>query len=274
MPIGTIILTNAKLTLLGDMYSFGLLGAFTFTSLGLDVIRWRDRQRGLLFWVGILTTLLVGASWVVNIIEKPFSTAYGSALAAAGLLMSLAVRRNWIIAGINRIPYVNRQAEAIRRRVEFEIEEEQEIVGVAAAVAMKPLYHSSTLVAVLGPNPKLMDEAIRRCRGMGESAVYLMSVTEWPGMFSGAESRPTPDQVNALNEMTRMANREGIFAIPIWCISDSAARSLTDAARQLTCSCVMLGVSQRSSIYHMLRGNVVRGLARRLPEGAVLITVG
>jgi len=36
----------------------------------------------------------------------------------------------------------------------------------------------------------------------------------------------------------------------------------------------MLGVSQRSAIYHMLRGNVLRGLARRLPEGATIIAVG
>lgn len=274
VPIGTIILTRAKLTLLGDMYSFGLLGAFTFTALGLDVIRWREKKRGPLFWVGLLTTLMVAGSWCINIASKPFATAYGVGLTAVGVLMSVAVRRNWIVAGLNRIPYVNRRAEAIRRKVEFEVEEEQEIIGVTAAVAMKSLYHSSTLVAVLGPNPKLMEEAIRRCRGSGETAVYLMSVTEWPGMFSGAENRPSPEQVTALNEMSRMANQAGLFAIPIWGISDSAARALSGAARLLACNCVMLGVSQRSSIYHMLRGNVLQGLARRLPERAVIITVG
>jgi len=274
VPIGTILLTRAQLNLLGDMYSFGLLGAFTFTAFGLDVIRWRERMRGPLFWVGLLTTIMVAGSWAINVVEKPFATAYGLALTVAGLALSLSVRRNWIIAGINRIPFVNRKAAAIRKAAEFEVEEEQEIVGLAAAVAMKPLYHSSTLVAVLNPNSRLMDEAIRRCRGMGENAIYLVSVTEWPGLFSGAEHRPSPDQVTALNEMARMAGEKGLFAIPIWIISDSAARALSEAARQLACNCVMLGVSQRSAIYHMLRGNVVHGLARRLPEGAVLITVG
>ncbi|MDM7913909.1 MAG: APC family permease, partial [Candidatus Eisenbacteria bacterium] len=274
VPIGTILLTRAQLNLLGDMYSFGLLGAFTFTALGLDVIRWRERMRGLLFWVGLLTTVMVAGSWAVNVVEKPFATAYGLALTVAGLALALSVRRNWIISGLNRIPLVNRKAAAIRKAAEFEVEEEQEIVGLAAAVAMKPLYHSSTLVAVLNPNPKLMDEAIRRCRGMGENAIYLVSVTEWPGLFSGAEHRPSPEQVTALNEMSRLAGEKGLFAIPIWIISDSAARALSEAARQLACNCVMLGVSQRSAIYHMLRGNVVHGLARRLPEGAILITVG
>lgn len=274
VPIGTILLTRGRLTLLGDMYSFGLLGAFTFTALGLDVIRWREGSRGWIFRLGLLTTLLVGGSWAINIVEKPYATAYGSVLAAAGLLMALAIRRNWIVAGINRIPMVSRKAEAVRRRVEFEVEEEQEIVTIEAAAAMKALYHSSTLVAVLGPNPKLMGEAVRRVRGMGEGAIYLISVTEWPGMFSGAENKPTPIQVQALSEMGSMASKAGLFVIPIWGVSDSAARALALAARRLSCTCVMLGVSQRSGFYHMLRGSVLHGLTRRLPEGVTIITVG
>jgi len=274
VPIGTILLTRAQLNLLGEMYSFGLLGAFTFTSMGLDRIRWSEKQRGPLFWLGILTTLMVSVSWGVNIIEKPFATAYGAALTVFGVLMALSVRRNWIIAAINRIPVINRRAALIRRRVEDEVEEEQEIVTIAGAVAMKPLYPSSTLVAVLGNNPKLIEEGLRRCKAMGEHAIYLMSVTEWPGMFSGAENKPSPAVVTALAEMGRTAHRQGVFPIPIWSVSDNAARTLADASRMLGCNCVMLGVSQRSAIYHMLRGNVLRGLARRLPEGATIIAVG
>ena len=47
-----------------------------------------------------------------------------------------------------------------------------------------------------------------------------------------------------------------------------------EAARSLGCNAVMLGVSQRSAIYHMLRGNVLRGLTRWLPESYKIITVG
>jgi amino acid transporter len=34
------------ITLLGDMYAFGLLGAFTLTCVGLDLVRWRERKHG------------------------------------------------------------------------------------------------------------------------------------------------------------------------------------------------------------------------------------
>ena len=77
-----------------------------------------------------------------------------------------------------------------------------------------------------------------------------------------------------MNEMVRDAAKEGVFVIPIWAISDNASRTIADAARALKCNAVMLGVSQRSGIYHMLRGNVLRGLTRLLPEDFKIITVG
>ncbi|MBK8233389.1 MAG: APC family permease [Candidatus Eisenbacteria bacterium] len=274
VPLLVILFVHGQLNILGDMYSFGLLGAFTFTSLGLDVIRWRDGNRGVVFWVGILTTVMVGGSWAVNIVEKPLATIFGGVLTFLGLIVALGVRTDWFIAKLNRIPFISRRAEKIRHDVELEVEEETEIVSLAGAVAMKPLYHSSTLVAALGFNQKLMEEAIRRCKGQNEQALYLMSVTEWPGLFSGAETKPSQFIVNSIGEMSKYAREQGIFVVPVFSISDNAAGALADAARRLECSAVMLGVSQRSAIYHMLRGNVLRGLTKRLPEGCKIISVG
>ena len=44
IPIIILIIVLGNITILGDMYAFGLLGAFTLTCLGLDVIRTRDRR--------------------------------------------------------------------------------------------------------------------------------------------------------------------------------------------------------------------------------------
>jgi len=44
IPILILILVLGNITILGDMYAFGLLGAFTLTCLGLDIIRTRDRR--------------------------------------------------------------------------------------------------------------------------------------------------------------------------------------------------------------------------------------
>lgn len=44
IPIAVLVFVNGKIDILGDMYAFGLLGAFSVTCLGLDVLRSRERK--------------------------------------------------------------------------------------------------------------------------------------------------------------------------------------------------------------------------------------
>jgi amino acid transporter len=46
IPILVLIGARGQIDILGDLYAFGLLGAFTLTCLGLDVIRLRERRGG------------------------------------------------------------------------------------------------------------------------------------------------------------------------------------------------------------------------------------
>src|SRR6266550_2444464 len=44
IPIAVLLLVRGNIIILGDMYAFGLLGAFTLTCLGLDIVRYRERK--------------------------------------------------------------------------------------------------------------------------------------------------------------------------------------------------------------------------------------
>jgi hypothetical protein len=44
IPIIILIIVRGNINILGDMYAFGLLGAFTLTCLGLDIVRNRERR--------------------------------------------------------------------------------------------------------------------------------------------------------------------------------------------------------------------------------------
>jgi amino acid transporter len=44
IPIAILIAVQGRIDLLGDMYAFGLLGAFSLTCLGLDIVRHRERR--------------------------------------------------------------------------------------------------------------------------------------------------------------------------------------------------------------------------------------
>src|SRR5439155_26248691 len=71
IPIAVLVLVHGKIDILGDMYAFGLLGAFTVTCLGLDIIRYRERRKG--------------RAAAVHLADKLTDTAHGSAAPAGAL---------------------------------------------------------------------------------------------------------------------------------------------------------------------------------------------
>jgi nucleotide-binding universal stress UspA family protein len=54
-------------------------------------------------------------------------------------------------------------------------------------------------------------------------------------------------------------------------ISHNAAEAIARAAEALDVDGVMVGVSRRNALYRLLRGQVVKGLARKLPKSCHLI---
>ena len=111
--------------ILGDLYAFGLLGAFSVTCLGLDIVRWREQhvalgaghgrpghgvrvvqnvvrflRRGqaqknrphlltrLNFALGVLTTVLVIVAWATNLYHKPLATGFGGTVTLVGLAVA------------------------------------------------------------------------------------------------------------------------------------------------------------------------------------------
>ena len=104
-------------------------------------------------------------------------------------------------------------------------------------------------------------------RGLRGSALYVLYVQERPGLFVGREARePTEEGIETLRFVVQVARRHEFEVIPVWTVSYNAAEAIARAAQVLQVDTVMMGVSRRSAIYHLLRGHVVNGLARHLPR--------
>jgi len=268
--------THGHLGTLGHLYSFGLLGAFTFTSVGLDVIRWREHERGPKFWIGLLTTVMVSTAWITNIINKHEATLFGGSVVAVGVLIAVGIRKDWLVRSLNRLPWI--ASEAARQRLRAEDIAERaggELVSFETALEAAAIEPSRTLVALRDKNPKLIEEAILRARGNGDTSIFLLGVTEWPGLFSGEQLEPEVGLLEAFDDAAQRVRAAGLTPIPIWRLSHDAARSIADTAHRLRVNSVMVGVSQRSQLVHMLRGSVLKGLYRLLPGEEILIhTVG
>ena len=273
VPIAVIVMTRGQIDLLGEMYAFGLLGAFAFSSLSLDVIRWRLGRRDPVFWIGVGTTAMVIVAWAVNLVEKELATIFGGGLTLVGMLFALGVRETWFLEMLQRIPTVRRlQAQAYEASEQVVEEDLKGLLTLPDAVTLKALYPASTLIALRGESPRLLLEGISRARGKGDTAVYCIYVEEWPGLFDGLTPHlPNEEGVRTLRFALQQAKDTGIELIPIWTISYNSAVAIAKAATELGVDAVLIGATRRSAFYHMLRGHVVKGLTRRLPHNCHLM---
>ncbi len=272
VPVIIVLGTHGHMVLLGDMYAFGLLGAFALSSISLDVVRWRLQRRGPMFWVGLFTTAMILTAWVVNLFAKPLATMFGGGVTAVGMLIAVGMQQGIFTEILYRIPFIaNRAARGIAA-AERMAEEAKGMVSLAQALDVKALYPSSTLIAVRGRNPSLVREAVARVKGRGEAAIYCIFVEERAGLFAGDVPRhPNEEGIASLSNAVAEAERHDIELIPIWTVSHSAAEAIARAAEALGVDGVMVGVSRRTAIYHLLRGHVVKGLAAKLPRDCHLL---
>ena len=262
VPIAVVVASHGHMQLLGDMYAFGLLGAFTLTSVGIDRLRLQERIRGGGFFLGLLTSVLVAGSWAVNLFHKKLATLFGGSVTVVGLALAIAVRRGWL-TGNRSGPTSAETAE----RSAGQLESAVEILTVEEAFDARSIYRSSTLVSVRAPNLRMFQEAAARVRGNGESAVYVLFVDEVPGLFYPPKVGPSHDAREVLATAVDFFSRAEIVAVPIWRMAHDAGASIASAARKLNVDAVLVGTSQRSAVWHLLRGNVLRSLVRDLPEG-------
>jgi amino acid transporter len=105
VPVSVVVFSNGNVGLLGDLYAFGLLGAFSVTCIALDLVRFHEQgsrlpagshaiQVGRVnFLAGLLTTLLVSAAWITNLFAKPLATLFGGGVTILGLGIALLTYR-------------------------------------------------------------------------------------------------------------------------------------------------------------------------------------
>ena len=91
VPVVVVLATRGQMELLGDMYSFGLLGAFTLTVGRHRPAARAGTHRGPAFWIGLFTSALVILAWGVNLVEKTKATMFGGSVTLVGF--AIAYRR-------------------------------------------------------------------------------------------------------------------------------------------------------------------------------------
>lgn len=269
MPIAVLAATGGEIGVLGELYAFGLLGAFTMSSISLDRVRMAEGQRGLLFALGIATSLLVTLAWLTNLVAKPWATLFGGSLTLVLMLAGVAYQR-----GLWRPRAAPTVTPEEAERIAAAQPAAADILTLAEAVELAPAYRPKTLVCVRTANERLLEEAAAHIAGRREVDVAVLYVDEVPGLFVPRDTEPSPEARRVLEDSVAWLNTQGAAAIPIWRVARDAGEAIADAAARLGVDAILIGTSQRGMLWHMLRGNVLTRLTARVPARTRLVIVG
>lgn len=271
VPIVVIIAVNGDMGALGNMYAFGLLGAFTLSSAGLDVVRWRRGERGPRMWIGLFTTLTVITAWVTNLVTKPAATYFGGGITLFGMLVAVGVHRGWFSKISVPIPYISRR---LAEQAAGDRPSAAKILTLDEAVELLPVYRPTTLLCIRGgQNEELLEKTCDRLEQTNEKQLYLLFVQEIPGLFFPADPGPSEEANEVLSKAMQFLEGRGITPLPVWRLGHRSGATIAETASELGVKAVIIGTSRRTPMWKLLRGSVLRDLSTMLPTGVQLVIV-
>ncbi|MBI3316453.1 MAG: amino acid permease [Candidatus Omnitrophica bacterium] len=251
-----VLLFEHDLVHLASFYAIGVVGAITLnlgscaTNFG---IRLKRRER-LVLTVTSIVLLLV---WVTIAVQKHNALLFALTVLGVGLTLRFAAQKVMVPAAIpEELLSVN-------------------VLSVSEAKEITPLYNSSTLVAFKGINISLLEEAALRSKALGENAVYLNYVEESPPSLDlPTEMAPSVQSIELLKKAQTILEEKGLTAVPIWRLGEDPGKLIANTAKELGVKTVMIGTTKRSALINLLRGDVLRTLAKNLPASCHLVISG
>jgi amino acid transporter len=266
VPILALLLVSGNIATLGAMYAFGLLGAFTLTSLCMDIVRLRERRdlrRGLdpdrevadratrtsdppeplSAWarsrlnliLGYLTTALVLLAWGINLVAKPLATVFGGTLVSVGMALAVLIHLRLKRQGRSRV----------------------------AATGVESGYVTQALAVLMGTDLAQNEAVIRAAlaQATGGSVVFLylgdQRALEPTGVFRLAEAHLHDPHARAIlgraQYLARAARTQARFVyrhpdpdatLAVWCVLRPAevivAHDWRDAVRSIPAAAVVV----------------------------------
>ena len=250
-----VLLVEHDLVGLASLYAIGVVGGITLnlgataTNFQLPLKRW---ERALLFVGGI----------ILFFIELTIAYEKHNALFFALAVLGTGLALRFIAKAVVPVP-ISEEVLSVN------------VLTVSEAKEIAPLYKSSSLVALKSLNPFLLEEAALRVKAKGENSIYLTYVEESPPSRElPTELEPSTESLEILGQAQKEMEAKGITAVPVWRLGENPGKLIADAARQLEVSTVMIGTTKRSALTALVRGDVLRTLARNLPKDCHLVISG
>jgi nucleotide-binding universal stress UspA family protein len=173
---------------------------------------------------------------------------------------------------------IRRRGPAIRmeeaERLAAETAAAAQILTLAEAVELRPAYAPKTLLCLRGVNQRILEEAATRLEGLKQHDIAVLYVDEVPGLFVPRDTEPSYDAQRVLEHAVGWLNEMGFTAVPVWRLARDAGEAIAHVAHALGCDAVLVGTSQRGTLWRVLRGNVLSKLISLAPRETRIVIVG
>jgi amino acid transporter len=264
-----LVVAVSDMSGLADLYAVGVVGAIA-TNLGATStdrkLNLKKHQRAIMFG----TFLIMAAIELSLFIDKPSAGIFAGivlliGLFSRGLAQEIAQRKSTAAA------IATKQAGVQDTTPLASVS-----VNPAAASVPTPghrIYNGPMLTAVRGPG-RTLDFAVNEAANNGQP-LYVLFVREQPIIAPGDRRRKWTDDSEARTLFEPFRSKGlGESIIPCYAVSDAPAQTIADLASTIGAERVLLGAPQRGSFIHILRGNIVREVAKLLPDDIhLLVTV-
>jgi amino acid transporter/nucleotide-binding universal stress UspA family protein len=240
---------------LADLYAVGVVGAIA-TNLGASST---DRKLSLAKWERILmlgTFVVMLAIEMSLLVDKTKARIFAFTVLTIGLILrGLASER------------VSKKKAALETASRAKAETEP---TPAAPPNWEAASRPPMACAVRGIG-KTLDFAINEAKETNR-ALYLLFVREQPVLTEHDRQRKWQEDEQA-SEIFNYAKTHagGHVILPCYVVSDSPADSIVEITATVGASRLILGAPQRGTIINILRGNIIRQVAKLLPDEVDLL---
>ena len=276
IPAALVIMVS-DMSGLADLYAVGVVGAIA-TNLGATSTDWKldlkKYERSIMF----VTFVIMAAIEISLFIDKPNALRFAISILVVGLILrglaQEAAQRKSAAAQDAALEAAVLAVESAARTGGKASAKPVIATGTAVApVPARKAYTGPMLTAVRGPG-RTLDFAVNEAADNGQP-LYVLFVREQQVIAPGDRRKKwTEDEgARAVFEPLR-AKGLGETIIPCYAVSDAPAYTIADLASTIGAERVLLGAPQRGSFIHILRGNIIREVAKLLPDDIhLLVTV-
>jgi amino acid transporter/nucleotide-binding universal stress UspA family protein len=280
IPAGLVIAVS-DMSGLADLYAVGVVGAIA-VNLGATSTDWKLQlkplERGFMF----LTSLVMGGIEISLFVDKPHAGVFAAIVLAIGLILRGLARES---ADRKKKAASDAALEAAILAVEKAAHEHETLpvqaprspapsvpapVTQSVVPAIARAYAGPILTAVRGRG-RTLDFAIKEAAENGQP-LYVLFVREQPVIAPADRKRKWNEDAQAREIFESLKDKGlGETIIPCYAVSDAPAHTIADLASTIGAERVLLGAPQRSTLIHMLRGNIIREVATLLPDDIHLL---